>query len=75
MEKTATGWKIYDLNVLGVWLVKPAVLAQEISAKGVDGLIASLSQRNKSNGRQEILTTAPATLRLPHSVTHDTASA
>ena len=22
MEKTATGWKIYDLNVLGVWLVR-----------------------------------------------------
>jgi hypothetical protein len=48
---------------------------REISAKGVDSLITSLSQRNKSNGRQEILTTAPATLRLPHSVTHDTASA
>ena len=51
MEKTATGWKIYDLNVLGVWLVETyrTQFAQEISAKGVDGLIASLSQRNKSN--------------------------
>jgi phospholipid transport system substrate-binding protein len=51
MEKTASGWKIYDLNVLGVWLVETyrTQFAQEINAKGVDGLIASLVQRNKSN--------------------------
>lgn len=51
MEKTASGWKIYDLNVLGVWLVETyrTQFAQEISTKGVDGLIASLAQRNKSN--------------------------
>ena len=51
MEKTATGWKIYDLNVLGIWLVQTyrTQFAQEISAKGVDGLIATLAQRNKSN--------------------------
>ena len=51
MEKTASGWKIYDLNVLGVWLVETyrTQFAQEINAKGVDGLIASLAQRNKSN--------------------------
>ncbi len=51
MEKTATGWKIYDLNVLGVWLVETyrTQFSQEINAKGVDGLIASLAQRNKSN--------------------------
>lgn len=51
MEKTASGWKIYDLNVLGVWLVETyrTQFAQEINAKGVDGLIASLAQRNKAN--------------------------
>ncbi len=51
MEKTATGWKIYDLNVLGIWLVETyrTQFAQEISTKGVDGLIAALAQRNKSN--------------------------
>jgi len=51
MEKTATGWKIYDLNVLGIWLVETyrTQFAQEISSKGVDGLIAALAQRNKSN--------------------------
>jgi phospholipid transport system substrate-binding protein len=51
MEKTPGGWKIYDLNVLGVWLVETyrTQFSQEINANGVDGLIASLEQRNKSN--------------------------
>ncbi|WP_439113137.1 MlaC/ttg2D family ABC transporter substrate-binding protein [Hydrogenophaga sp.] len=51
LEKTPTGWKIYDLNVLGVWLVETyrTQFAQEINAKGIDGLIATLAQRNKSN--------------------------
>ncbi len=55
MEKTGSGWKIYDLNVLGVWLVETyrTQFAQEISAKGVDGLIASLAQRNKSNASEK----------------------
>ena len=50
MEKTAGGWKIYDLNVLGVWLVETyrTQFAQEISARGIDGLIATLAPRNKN---------------------------
>jgi phospholipid transport system substrate-binding protein len=50
MEKSATGWKIYDLNVLGVWLVETyrAQFAQEINANGIDGLITKLADRNKS---------------------------
>ena len=57
LEKTpgqGPGWKIYDLNVLGVWLVETyrGQFAQEISAKGIDGLIATLSQRNKSNAKK-----------------------
>ena len=45
------GWKIYNLNVLGVWLVDNyrTQFAQEINAKGIDGLIVALSERNKSN--------------------------
>ena len=45
------GWKIYNLNVLGVWLVDTyrSQFAQEISAKGIDGLIATLAACNKSN--------------------------
>ena len=55
MEKTATGWKIYDLNVLGIWMVETyrTQFAQEINAKGVDGLIAALAQRNKSNNASD----------------------
>lgn len=51
MEKTPTGWKIYDLNVLGIWMVETyrTQFAQEISTKGVDGLIAALAQRNQTN--------------------------
>lgn len=45
------GWRIYNLNVMGVWLVDNyrSQFAQEINAKGVDGLVASLADRNKSN--------------------------
>lgn len=50
IEKTAGGWKIYDLNVLGVWLVETyrTQFAQEISARGIDGLIATLALLNKN---------------------------
>ncbi|OPF62589.1 phospholipid-binding protein MlaC [Hydrogenophaga sp. H7] len=50
LEKVDSGWKIYDLNVLGVWLVETykSQFAQEINTKGIDGLIANLVQRNKS---------------------------
>ena len=48
LEKTSASWKIYNLNVMGVWLVETYrnQFAQEINAKGVDGLIATLAQRN-----------------------------
>ena len=54
LEKTpgeGAGWKIYNLNVLGVWLVETyrSQFAQEINAKGIDGLIDTLVVRNKSN--------------------------
>src|SRR5205814_10175301 len=50
LEKTPNGWKIYDVNVLGVWLVENYrnSFAQEIGAKGIDGLIAALTEKNKA---------------------------
>ncbi|MGO4393102.1 phospholipid-binding protein MlaC [Variovorax sp. M-6] len=56
LEKTpgeAGGWKIYNINVLGVWLVDTyrTQFAQQINSKGIDGLIAALAARNKSNGK------------------------
>ena len=57
LEKTpgqGAGWKIYNINVLGVWLVETykTQFAQEINAKGLDGLITSLSERNKANAKK-----------------------
>ena len=50
LEKTPSGWKIFDVNVLGVWLVQNyrSSFAQEIGSNGVDGLIAKLAERNKA---------------------------
>jgi phospholipid transport system substrate-binding protein len=50
LEKTDAGWKVYDINVLGVWMVEQYrnMFTQEISAGGIDGLIAKLAERNKS---------------------------
>ncbi|WP_294636167.1 ABC transporter substrate-binding protein [uncultured Aquabacterium sp.] len=49
LEKAASGWKIYDVNVLGAWLVQTyqSSFAQEVNASGIDGLIAKLVERNK----------------------------
>jgi phospholipid transport system substrate-binding protein len=49
MAKAADGWKIYDVNVLGVWLVETyrTQFAQEISAGGIEGLIRSLTEKNR----------------------------
>ena len=54
VEKAADGsWKVYNMNIMGIWLVEnyKTQFAQEINTKGVDGLIASLAERNKSNAR------------------------
>jgi phospholipid transport system substrate-binding protein len=50
LEKTDAGWKIYDVNVLGVWLVENYrnTFASEVNQGGIDGLIKSLVERNRS---------------------------
>ena len=57
LERTpgqGAGWQIYNLNVLGVWLVETyrTQFAQEINARGLDGLIDTLSERNKANAKK-----------------------
>jgi phospholipid transport system substrate-binding protein len=57
LEKTpgqGAGWKIYNLNVLGVWLVETykSQFTQEINAKGLDGLIGTITERNKANNKK-----------------------
>ena len=56
LEKTpgqGAGWKVYNLNVLGVWLVDTyrTQFAQEINKSGIDGLISALAARNKGNAK------------------------
>ena len=50
LEKLPAEWKIFDVNVLGVWLVDQykSSFAQQISAGGIDGLINTLVAKNKA---------------------------
>ncbi len=58
VEKTGAEWKIIDVNVLGVWLVENYrnTFQQEVSRGGIDGLIKTLTEKNKqlasSSGRK-----------------------
>ena len=50
MEKTARGWKVYDVRVGGISLVVNyrTEFAAIVRDKGIDGLIATLEQKNRS---------------------------
>jgi len=47
-------WKIYNLNVLGVWMVETyrTQFAQELNKGGIDGLITALSSRTMAADAQ-----------------------
>ncbi|MGI4813993.1 MAG: MlaC/ttg2D family ABC transporter substrate-binding protein [Janthinobacterium lividum] len=49
LEKTAGGWKVYDLNVGGFWLVQAyrQQFSEQIAQNGVAGLLTFLTQRNE----------------------------
>jgi phospholipid transport system substrate-binding protein len=50
MEKTASGWKVYDVMVGGVSLVANyrTEFGNAVRASGIDGLIKELAAKNKS---------------------------
>lgn len=50
LSKGPQGWRIYDLNVEGIWLIENYrnQFAQQINQNGIDGLIQALKQRNAS---------------------------
>jgi phospholipid transport system substrate-binding protein len=50
MEKTDQGWKVYDVVIAGVSLVQNyrSSFNSEIQKSGIDGLIATLANKNKS---------------------------
>jgi phospholipid transport system substrate-binding protein len=60
VAKTPSGWKIYDINVLGAWLVETykGTFASEISKGGVDGLIKALTEKNKKLASRPLKTVA-----------------
>ncbi|MBU3627423.1 phospholipid-binding protein MlaC [Polynucleobacter sp. AP-Reno-20A-A9] len=49
LEKTANGWKVYDMNIMGVWLIEAYrnQFSNQISQNGVEGLVKFLQDRNK----------------------------
>jgi len=61
VAKGPQGWKIYDINVLGAWLVETykGTFASEISKGGIDGLIKALTEKNKKLAAKPLNTAAP----------------
>ena len=49
LEKQADGWKVYDISVLGAWLVESyrTTFTNEIERNGIDGLIRTLREKNE----------------------------
>ncbi len=73
LEKTpgeGSGWKIYNLNVLGIWLVDTykTQFAQEINSKGIDGPDCHAGGAQQGRGREEL-----TMLVLPTRLLHDDA--
>lgn len=53
LEKAAEGWRIYDVNVLGVWLADTSFKSQfapVVASGGIDALITSLAELNRRAG-------------------------
>ncbi|CDY77576.1 Uncharacterized ABC transporter, auxiliary component YrbC [Caballeronia glathei] len=49
LYKTPQGWRVYDINILGAWLVQvyKQQFADLIAQQGIDGLLTFLTQRNQ----------------------------
>jgi phospholipid transport system substrate-binding protein len=55
LKKEPNGWKIYDINVLGAWLIQTYknTFSTEVSKGGLDGLIAALKEKNRDLARRK----------------------
>ena len=55
MEKTDQGWKVYDVVIAGISLVQNyrSSFNTEIQKSGIDGLIATLANKNKTLSQQQ----------------------
>jgi phospholipid transport system substrate-binding protein len=56
LRKTPQGWRVYDLNVMGAWLVQTyrQQFGETIQQSGIDGLLKFLNDRNQqlASGKQ-----------------------
>ena len=48
LEKTNDGWRVYDVNIMGAWLIEAYrnQFTNQINQNGIDGLIKFLQERN-----------------------------
>lgn len=48
LEKTNEGWRVYDVNIMGAWLIEAYrnQFTNQINQNGIDGLIKFLQERN-----------------------------
>jgi phospholipid transport system substrate-binding protein len=62
MERTSTGWKVYDLRIEGISLMGTyrTAFADEVRNNGVEGLIQTLSGKNSHRNRGATGTTKAA---------------
>ncbi len=51
LEKMSDQWRIYDINVMGIWLVETYKNQFSVTIKngGIDGLVAKLKEMNQAN--------------------------
>ncbi len=49
LGKTRRGWQIYDLDIMGIWLVQTYKneFSEVIDQRGIDGLIRMLTEKNR----------------------------
>lgn len=49
LERSAQGWRVYDVSVEGIWLIQNYrnQFSTQIQQSGIDGLVKALAQRNR----------------------------
>lgn len=54
LHQSPDGWKVYDVNVLGVWMVETykSSFTPVLSRDGIDGLIRTLAEHNRALAAQ-----------------------
>jgi ABC-type transporter MlaC component len=52
VTKTATGWKIYDINMMGAWLIQVyrQQFSEQVAKGGINGLLQFLAAHNAPVG-------------------------